>query len=69
MANFFRISKKENEVQAFNLDKVDYITMRKNDMGEVSYTFHMLRGEHEKTFELPASTKGLREKLGFTDQE
>ena len=23
----------------------------------------------QKTFKLPASTKGLREKLGFTDQE
>jgi hypothetical protein len=65
MANFYRISTKVGEDQAVNLDKVDYVSSYDNN-GEVMYRLHIIKGEHEKIFEVKL-TKELREKLGFID--
>jgi len=66
MANFFRISTKVGENQAINLDKVDYVSSYQTN-GEVMYKLHIIKGEHEKIFDVKP-TKELREKLGFIDQ-
>ena len=65
MANFYRISTKVGEDQAVNLDKVDYVSSYDNN-GEVMHRLHIIKGEHEKIFEVKL-TKELREKLGFID--
>ena len=65
MANFYRISTKVGEDQAVNLDKVDYVSSYDNN-GEVMYRLHIIKGEHEKIFEVKL-TKELRQKLGFID--
>jgi len=65
MANFYRISTKVGEDQAVNLDKVDYVSSYDNN-GEIMYKLHIIKGEHEKIFEVKL-TKELREKLGFID--
>ena len=65
MANFYRISTKVGEDQAVNLDKVDYVSSYDNNR-EVMYRLHIIKGEHEKIFEVKL-TKELREKLGFID--
>ena len=59
MANFYRISTKVGEDQAVNLDKVDYVSSYDNN-GEVMYRLHIIKGEHEKIFEVKL-TKELKQ--------
>ncbi|MBL0310333.1 MAG: hypothetical protein IPP77_11855 [Bacteroidetes bacterium] len=68
MANFFRISKKVGEDQAINLDSVAYISSY-NQSNQVFYRLHIIKGEHEKLVDLNANTPGLREALGFKNEQ